>query len=73
LDQGLSLVKELGYAGISWVEKAPSAVKSDLAAIEKRGLKMFAIYCPAKVTPDEDHQQRGSKQEPLHAAARSAR
>jgi len=52
LAQGLTLVKELGYDGVAWVEKAPAAVKTDLAQIEKHGLRMFAIYARAKITPE---------------------
>ncbi len=54
LEQGLALVKELGYAGVGWLEKSPVAVKSDLAEIEKHGLKMYAIYSHAQVAPNGD-------------------
>jgi sugar phosphate isomerase/epimerase len=53
-EQGLALVKELGYAGVAWLEKSPGAVKSDLAEIEKHGLKMYAIYSHAEVAADGD-------------------
>ena len=52
--QGLALVKELGYAGVAWLDKAPETVKSDLAEIEEHGLRMFAIYSHAQVTPQGD-------------------
>ena len=53
-EQGLALVKELGYDGVAWLEKSPDAVKSDLAEIEKHGLKMYAIYSHAQVAPNGD-------------------
>lgn len=52
LGEQLDLVKELGFAGVAWTEKSPEALKSDLAEIERRGLKMFAIYCAAKLSPE---------------------
>ena len=52
LEQGLALVKELGFAGVAWIEKTPELVKADVAEIEKHGLRMFAIYSAAKVTPE---------------------
>ena len=52
LPEQLDLVKTLGYAGVSWTEQSPGQVKQSLAEIEKRGLKMFTIYCAAKITPD---------------------
>ena len=56
--QQLDLVKELGYAGVAWTEpsaKVPSdqaieQVKAAVGEIEKHGLKMFTIYCAARVT-----------------------
>jgi sugar phosphate isomerase/epimerase len=52
--QQYELVKELGFAGVAWHEGTPAQVQGDLYAIEARGLRMFAIYCPAKITPDGD-------------------
>lgn len=52
--QGLALVKELGYDGVAWMEKSPEVVKADLADIEKHGLRMYAIYSHAEVTPQAD-------------------
>ena len=54
LDEGLALVKDLGYDGVAWHEKSPDEVQTDLAAIEKHGLRMFAIYSHAQVTPKGD-------------------
>ena len=51
-DQQLDLVKELGYAGIAWHEAAPEQAKATAEQCEKRGLKMFTIYCSATVTKD---------------------
>lgn len=51
-DQQLDLVKELGYAGIAWTEAAPAQVVATAEQVEKRGLRMFALYCQATVTPD---------------------
>ncbi len=47
----LDLVQSLGYAGVSWTLHQPRQLEADLRAIEKRGLKLFAVYCPAKITP----------------------
>ena len=49
-DQQLDLVRELGFAGIAWQEKSPEEALAVAQHCEKRGLKMFAIYCPAKIT-----------------------
>ena len=49
--QQFALVKELGYAGIGWHEEPPQRAKANAEAMAKVGLKMHAIYCPAKVTP----------------------
>ena len=49
--QQFELVKELGYDGIGWHEEAPGRAKANAEAMAKLGLKMSAIYCPAKVTP----------------------
>jgi sugar phosphate isomerase/epimerase len=48
----LDLLKELGYSGIAWTEEAPEQVRAVLAEAESRGLRMFAIYCSASVTPE---------------------
>jgi sugar phosphate isomerase/epimerase len=61
-EQQFDLVKELGYAGIGWTEppaqlsaeQALEKVKNDLPDIESRGLKMFTIYCTARVTQGGD-------------------
>ena len=50
-EQQFDLVKELGFAGIGWTEQAPEQVQLSVQEMEKRGLKMSAIYCAAKVTP----------------------
>lgn len=50
-DQQFALVKELGYDGIGWHQEAPERAKANAEAMAKHGLKMSAIYCPAKVTP----------------------
>ena len=50
----LDLVKQLGYAGIAWHETAPEQAQATAADVEKRGLKMHTIYCPASVTPEGD-------------------
>jgi sugar phosphate isomerase/epimerase len=49
--QQLDLVKKLGYSGIAWHEQPPEQVRDTLAAVEKRGLKMFTIYCAAQINP----------------------
>lgn len=53
-EQQLDLVKEIGFAGVAWTEQAPDLVKQTLAELRKRELKMFTIYCAAKVTPEGD-------------------
>jgi len=45
------LVERLGYAGISWHEEKPAQVAVVLKQLDARGLKLFAIYCRAQVTP----------------------
>jgi sugar phosphate isomerase/epimerase len=50
----LELLRELGYAGIAWTEEPPAQVRAVAAEAKKRGLKIFAIYCGAQVTPDGD-------------------
>ncbi len=57
-EQQLDLVKELGYAGVAWTEPSPKLpseqaieqVRAAVAEIERHGLKMFTIYCSARVT-----------------------
>lgn len=51
-EQQFDLVKELGFAGIAWTEAPPEQVAATLLQVEKRGLKMFTIYCAASVRPD---------------------
>ena len=46
----LDLLKELGYAGIAWTIEAPAESARVAAEAEKRGLKMFAIYCGVTLT-----------------------
>jgi sugar phosphate isomerase/epimerase len=50
----LDLLKELGYAGIAWTEEPPEDVKRVAEEAKRRGLKVFAIYCAAHVTPEGD-------------------
>ena len=50
-DKELALLKQLGYDGIGWHEEPPQRAKASAEAMAKAGLKMHAIYCPAKVTP----------------------
>jgi sugar phosphate isomerase/epimerase len=52
LDQQLDLVAELGYSGVAWHEQAPKALRPVLDALDHRKLKMIAIYCPLKFTPE---------------------
>lgn len=47
--QQLDLVEQLGFAGIAWHEEAPEKVTAVVADVERRGLKMHAIYCAAEV------------------------
>jgi sugar phosphate isomerase/epimerase len=48
-EQQLDLLKELGYAGIAWTEAAPADVKKVADQAARRGLKMHAIYCVARI------------------------
>src|SRR5581483_11910203 len=52
--QQLDLLKELGYAGIAWTGEPPEQVRAVAAEAKQRGLRMFAIYCAARVTPEGD-------------------
>src|SRR5581483_7027413 len=52
--QQLDLLKELGYAGIAWTDEPPEQVRAVAAEAKQRGLRMFAIYCAARVTPEGD-------------------
>ncbi len=52
LDQQLDLLKDLGYAGIAWTGDDPPAAQKVAEQAQKRGLKMFTIYCAATLTPD---------------------
>lgn len=47
----LDMLKQLGYAGIAWTEEEPQEVRAAAVLAEQRGLKMFAIYCGAMVSP----------------------
>jgi sugar phosphate isomerase/epimerase len=51
-EQQLDLVKELGFDGIAWTETTPESAAAVAASAAKRGLKMYAIYCQARVSPD---------------------
>jgi sugar phosphate isomerase/epimerase len=53
-EQQLDLVAQLGYAGIAWTETAPEKAEAIAQQAEKRGLKLFTIYCSAAVTPQGD-------------------
>ena len=48
LNEGLDLIKRLGYDGVGWTDKSPEALASEIKELESRGLRMFAIYCAAK-------------------------
>ncbi|HET6251282.1 MAG TPA: TIM barrel protein [Tepidisphaeraceae bacterium] len=52
--QQLDLVKELGFAGVTEDLQPPAQMKANLADIEGRGLKLFAVYASARVTSDGD-------------------
>lgn len=49
-EEQLDLVRELGYDGVAWTEAAPTQVLAVTEKLDKRGLKMHAIYCQAAVT-----------------------
>ena len=50
--QQFGMLRELGYAGIGWTEEPVGQVASAVKEAEARGLKMFAIYFGASVTPE---------------------
>jgi sugar phosphate isomerase/epimerase len=52
--QQLDLVAELKFSGVAWTEEPLAKLKESLREIESRHLKMFTIYCGAKVTPAGD-------------------
>ncbi len=53
-DQQFKLVKDLGYDGIGWHQEPPARARANAEAMEKLGLKMFAIYCPLRVNPKSE-------------------
>jgi sugar phosphate isomerase/epimerase len=52
--KAFDLVAKLGYAGFAWHECPPDQAKAILAEAAQAKLKMFAIYCSARVTPEGD-------------------
>jgi sugar phosphate isomerase/epimerase len=48
----LDLVKELGYAGISWTLGDPKETQAVAEAAQQRGLKMFALYAGVTLRKD---------------------
>jgi sugar phosphate isomerase/epimerase len=49
----LDLVKELGYAGLSWTLGDPKASQAAAEKARERGLKIFAIYCGVTLGKDK--------------------
>lgn len=49
----LDLVKQLGYAGVSWKPAAPEVIESLVKQLRGRDLKLFAIYANATLTKTE--------------------
>lgn len=45
IDAQLDLVKETGFAGLSWRTDSPERVKEVLDGSKQRGMKCFVIYC----------------------------
>jgi sugar phosphate isomerase/epimerase len=45
IDAQLDLVREIGFAGLSWRTDSPERVKQVLDGAKRRGLKLFVIYC----------------------------
>jgi len=45
IDAQLNLVKETGFAGLSWRTDEPDRVKQVLNGAKQRGMKMFVMYC----------------------------
>lgn len=51
-NQQFELIKELGYDGYAWHEQAPPQAQATAEKTAKMGLKMFTIYCAAKVSAE---------------------
>jgi sugar phosphate isomerase/epimerase len=49
----LDLVKQLGYAGVSWKPAAPEVIEKLVKDLRERDLKLFAIYANATLTKTE--------------------
>jgi sugar phosphate isomerase/epimerase len=45
IESQLDLVREIGFAGLSWRTDSPQRVRQLLAGARQRGLKVFVIYC----------------------------
>ncbi len=45
IDAQLDLVQQIGFDGLSWRTDSPERVKQVLDGAQRRGLKVFAIYC----------------------------
>jgi sugar phosphate isomerase/epimerase len=49
----LDLVRELGYAGLSWTQGDPKQTREAADAAKVRGLKLFTVYCGATLTKEK--------------------
>src|SRR6187549_1692672 len=49
----LDVVKQLGYAGVSWKPAAPEVIEKLVKDLRERDLKLFAIYAVATLTKTE--------------------
>lgn len=52
--QQFDLVRQTGYAGVAWHQQPAAQLAGVLEELRKRDLRMAAIYCAAKVTPEGD-------------------
>jgi sugar phosphate isomerase/epimerase len=52
VDQQFDLLKELGYAGVSWTADDPARVKEARDKATARGISLVSIYCPVTLTKE---------------------
>jgi len=45
IDAQLDLVRDVGFAGLSWRTDTPERIRQVLDGCQKRGLKLYVIYC----------------------------
>jgi sugar phosphate isomerase/epimerase len=48
----LDLIKQMGFAGVTWTQVAAEQAHAIANQAERRGLKLVAVYCGATITPE---------------------